>query len=288
MVIVVGDAGHGHMVATLLEGSGIETVVVESVEEAERLTAGAVLYDTDRGVNVRGFDPAVAQRRRELVDVIARRAFRVVFQPMVALYKSEVVGYEALTRFDDGTPPVHRFGDATMLGLGTELELVTVAAAVAAARALPADRFVSINVSPDLLIDHQEELEVALGDLHHDRSVVLEITEHDVVHDYASLRSGVDRFEPKVKLSVDDAGAGFSTLRHVVMLEPEYVKLDRSWVSDIHVDPTRQALVAGLSHFARTTGCELVAEGIESEEERETLTSLDVSLGQGYLLGPPA
>jgi len=72
-----------------------------------------------------------------------------------------------------------------------------------------------------------------------------------------------------------------------VMLEPEYVKLDRSWVTDIDVDPTRQALVAGLSYFARTTGCELVAEGIESEEEREMLTSLDVSLGQGFLLGAP-
>jgi EAL domain-containing protein (putative c-di-GMP-specific phosphodiesterase class I) len=72
------------------------------------------------------------------------------------------------------------------------------------------------------------------------------------------------------------------------MLEPHYVKLDRSWVCDIHIDPTRQALVAGLSHFARTTGCELVAEGIESEPEREMLTELDVSLGQGYLLGAPS
>ena len=138
-----------------------------------------------------------------------------------------------------------------------------------------------------MLTAHQEELETALGDLHHDRPVVLELTEHDVIHDYVSLRGGLARFEPKVKLSVDDAGAGFSTLRHVVMLEPEYVKLDRSWVSDIHVDPTRQALVAGLSYFARTTGCELVAEGIESDEERDMLTSLDVSLGQGYLLGKP-
>jgi len=117
---------------------------------------------------------------------------------------------------------------------------------------------------------------------------VLELTEHDVVHDYASLRANLSRFDPPVQLSVDDAGAGFSTLRHVVMLDPEYVKLDRTWVSEIDTDPTRQALVAGLSHFARTTGCQLVAEGIESESERDTLADLDVSLGQGFLLGPPA
>jgi len=246
------------------------------------------VHDPNRRAVIRDLDPTAARRRNELAAVIADGAFRAVFQPMVALYKSEVVGYEALTRFDDGTAPDERFTDASMLGLGAELELVTVAAAVAAARSLPADRFVSINVSPEMLTVHQEELEAAPGDLHHERSVVLELTEHDVIHDYASLRGGLARFQPKVKLSVDDAGAGFSTLRHVVMLEPDYVKLDRSWVTDIHVDPTRQALVAGLSHFARTTGCELVAEGIESDEERVMLTSLDVSLGQGFLLGPPA
>jgi len=290
VVIVDGDAGNGRFVADVLEAAGIETVVVDTIEEAERLagmTSALIMHDPDRRAVIRDIDPTAARRRDDLADVIARGAFRAVFQPMVALYKSEVVGYEALTRFHDGTPPDHRFTDAGALGLGAELELATVAAAVDAARNLPAGRFVSINVSPEMLTAHQEELETALGDLHHDRPVVLELTEHDVIHDYVSLRGGLARFEPKVKLSVDDAGAGFSTLRHVVMLEPEYVKLDRSWVSDIHVDPTRQALVAGLSYFARTTGCELVAEGIESDEERDMLTSLDVSLGQGYLLGKP-
>ena len=291
VVIVDSDAVHAHFVADVLEAAGMVTVIVHSVEEAERLagiTSATILHDPDRRAVIHDLDPTAAQRRTELAAVIADGAFRAVFQPMVALYKSEVVGYEALTRFDDGTAPDERFTDATMLGLGAELELATVAAAVAAARALPAGRFVSINVSPEMLTTHQEELDVALGDLHHDRLVVLELTEHDVIHDYVSLRGGLDRFEPKVKLSVDDAGAGFSTLRHVVMLEPDYVKLDRSWVTDIHVDPTRQALVAGLSYSARTTGCELVAEGIESHEEREMLTSLDVSLGQGFLLGRPS
>jgi EAL domain-containing protein (putative c-di-GMP-specific phosphodiesterase class I) len=72
------------------------------------------------------------------------------------------------------------------------------------------------------------------------------------------------------------------------MLEPDFVKLDRTWVTGIDSDPTRQAMVAGLSHFARTTGCDLVAEGIEVESERAALSELDVKFGQGYLLGRPA
>ena len=97
-----------------------------------------------------------------------------------------------------------------------------------------------------------------------------------------------DRLEPAVRVSVDDAGAGFASLRHVIMLAPDFVKLDRSWVTGIDADPTRQAMVAGLSHFARVTGCDLVAEGIEAEAERTTLAHLDVAFGQGFLLGPPA
>ncbi len=293
VVIVDGDFARGSIIAAVLEAGGLKTVVVETVAEAERLAATTdatiVREPEPRSVAIGGvLDPDASRRRDELEQVIEDGAFRTVFQPMIALYKSEVVGYEALTRFDDGTRPDHRFNDAATLGVGAELELATIAAAVAAARSLPTGRFLSINLSPDLLLAHQEELEQVIGELHRDHPVVLELTEHDVIHDYDAIRESLARFSPTVQLSVDDAGAGFSTLRHVVMLEPEYVKLDRSWVTDIHIDPTRQALVAGLSYFARTTGCELVAEGIEVEREREKLAELDVSLGQGYLLGRPA
>jgi EAL domain-containing protein (putative c-di-GMP-specific phosphodiesterase class I) len=293
LVIVDGDLAHGHRVAAVLEAAGLTAIVVDTLEEAERLalrTSATILNAAGQPPSTTegGRDPSTPERRGELAAIIDDGAFRAVFQPMVALYKSEVVGYEALTRFDDGTRPDLRFADAKGLGIGAELELATIAAAVAAARALPRGRFISINLSPELLVSHQKELEAAIGELHRDRTVVLELTEHDVVDDYESLRGSLARFDPAVQLSVDDAGAGFSTLRHVVMLEPHYVKLDRTWVCDIDADPTRQALVAGLSHFARTTGCELVAEGIESEPERDKLTELDVSIGQGYLLGVPA
>jgi EAL domain-containing protein (putative c-di-GMP-specific phosphodiesterase class I) len=270
VIVIDHDRAHGEFVAAVLDAAGVDAIVVESDVPVQKSPW-----------------PGAHDRREEIVRAIKTGAFRTVFQPMVALYKSEIVGYEALTRFDEGGRPDQWFADANALGLGADLELATLASAVAAARALPAGMFVTLNLSPELLLSRHEDLGASIGALLDDRSVVLELTEHDVIEDYEGIHASLAALSPRVQLSVDDAGAGFSTLRHVLMLEPEYVKLDRAWVSDIHADPTRQALVAGLSHFARTTGCELVAEGIESEPERATLQDLDVPLGQGYLLGPP-
>ncbi len=89
-------------------------------------------------------------------------------------------------------------------------------------------------------------------------------------------------------LAIDDAGAGFSSLRHILELRPAYVKLDRSLVPDVDRDPARQALVAGMQHFAAATDCRLIAEGIETEAESATLAGLGVTLGQGFHLGRPA
>ncbi len=90
-----------------------------------------------------------------------------------------------------------------------------------------------------------------------------------------------------VEFAVDDAGVGFSSLRHILELRPAFVKLDRSLVAGLESDPARQAMIVGLRHFASATGCRLIAEGIETDAELEVLRSLDVSLGQGYLLGRP-
>jgi EAL domain-containing protein (putative c-di-GMP-specific phosphodiesterase class I) len=226
------------------------------------------------------------RRRFDLAELVRRGRFATAFQPMVELQTGKIQGYEALTRFGDGSSPEVRFTEAAALGLGIELELATLATAVEASSRLPSGTFVSVNMTPGLVLERSD----AVGELLHDcrRPVVIELTEHDAVDDYPSLRAAIRSFDPEVGVSIDDAGAGFASLRHVVMLEPDFVKLDRSWVTDIDTDQTRQAMVAGLSHFARTTGCDLVAEGIESAAERDTLVGLDVRLGQGYLLGAPA
>jgi EAL domain-containing protein (putative c-di-GMP-specific phosphodiesterase class I) len=225
--------------------------------------------------------------RMELRSVLRTSAFRPFFQPIVSLETGEVVGSEALTRFDDGSRPDTRFREAATLGLGRELELATLRAAVDEARALlPADAWISLNVSPALLTHAEGELRDVLDV--RDRDVVLELSEQEAVSDYDAMRAAVAAVGEGVRLSIDDAGSGFASLRHILRLDPAFIKLDRSWIHGVDEDPARQAMIAGLRHFADQTGAELIAEGIEREEERATLVALRVELGQGYLLGRPA
>jgi EAL domain-containing protein (putative c-di-GMP-specific phosphodiesterase class I) len=224
-------------------------------------------------------------RRARLEEVLQRQAFSPVFQPIVELRGARVIGFEALTRFHDGTPPDTRFAEASALDRGIELEAATLLAALDAAPALPDAAWLSVNVSPPLVMA-DGVLKDALRSA--GRPLVLELTEHDRVEDYDALRRAIDDLGGDVRLSIDDAGSGFASLRHVLALRPSFVKLDQSWVSGIHDDPARQALVAGLGHFARSTGCVLIAEGVETEPEREVLRELSVDLGQGFLFGHPA
>ncbi len=227
---------------------------------------------------------AADSAHRDVESLIQTRSFHPVFQPIVDLRTGEALGFEALTRFDGGTRPDIQFERAVGVGLGIELEVVTLAEAVAAARQLPAGAFLSLNVSPGLTLRGSTLADILAAA---DRPVVLEITEHAVVDDYAALRSVVRSLPVPARLAVDDAGAGFASLRHVLELAPDIVKVDRSIVAGIDHDPARQALLAGLRHFASRRGIQLIAEGIETAPELSTLTSLAVPLGQGFLLGRP-
>ena len=236
--------------------------------------------------------PDLARRRevndvRTIVeDVIAQRAFETVFQPEVDINAGTLVGYEALTRFSDGTRPDLRFAQADTAGLGLALEVATLASTIAAADDIPGDCWLSINASPELILQHDR----LAGLLAHrgGRAIVLEITEHAVVDDYDVLREAVAALGEGVQIAVDDAGAGFSSLRHVIELKPAFVKLDIGLIRGVDSDDARRALVAGMVHFATETGCLLVAEGIETEAELSALRTLGVGFGQGFLLGRPA
>jgi EAL domain-containing protein (putative c-di-GMP-specific phosphodiesterase class I) len=115
----------------------------------------------------------------------------------------------------------------------------------------------------------------------------VELTEHERIDDYDAVRAALQRLGTNVKLAIDDAGSGFASLRHIFALQPAYVKLDIEWVRGIDRDPVRRALVSGLVYFGLETGCELIAEGIETDAELAALRELGIQLGQGYLLGQP-
>jgi EAL domain-containing protein (putative c-di-GMP-specific phosphodiesterase class I) len=222
---------------------------------------------------------ALSDLRTTIEDSITRRAFRPVFQAVVELASRRLVGYEALTRFRGGRAPDAVFADADRAGLGIELEDATASAAIVAASGLPEGAWLSINASPAFVLSSRAA--DVLGQLA--RPIFLEITEHAPVEDYSALLAAVGALGPNVSLAVDDAGAGFASLHHIVELRPGLVKLDRTLVHAIDSDPSRRAVVAGMAFYAAQAGCDLLAEGVETEAERETLVSLGVSLGQGYL-----
>ncbi|HEX2141461.1 MAG TPA: EAL domain-containing protein [Candidatus Limnocylindria bacterium] len=233
--------------------------------------------------------PQVHARRAEsevraLRELIDTSALRSVFQPIVHLESGEVIGYEALTRFTDGSLPLQRFAEAERAGMAIELEAACMASAIAAARHLPSGPWLSVNLSPIALPGLRQLAAVAAGA---DRPLVVEITERSAIDDYAAARRLLRRHLPQARVAVDDAGAGFASLRHIAELRPSIVKLDMQLVRNVHRDPAREALVAGMVHFASASGCELVAEGIETEAERRALLRLGVMIGQGFLLGRP-
>lgn len=229
-------------------------------------------------------DHRLSRRHARIAQVIEDRAFHPVFQPIVDIDGDQVVGYEALTRFSDGTRPDHRFSEAWSVDLGTELELVTLEAALAAARGLPSGRWLNVNVSPRLL-DDTDRVRTILE--HADRPIIVEITEHETIDDYHALRDALAGLGPAVRVAVDDAGAGIANFAHIVELRPDFVKLDIGLVRGVNADLGRQALVVGLRHFARTAGCRLIGEGVETEAEARTLATLGVEFGQGYFYGRP-
>lgn len=208
----------------------------------------------------------------------------VVMQPIVDLTTGRRVGAEALSRFPvdwDRSPDVV-FEEAHSVGLSDELELMALENAAAR---LDVDGYVSMNISPRTLLTAR--CAEFLGRLPAER-VLLEISEHDRVEDYDALAAALAAPRAAgMRLAIDDVGAGYASLRHIMMTAPDVIKLDRGIVTNIAGDKVRRALVSSLVDFARGSGATVVAEGIETAQDAETCLELGVDLGQGWFFGRP-
>ena len=210
------------------------------------------------------------------------------FQPIVDLVRGTVVGYEALTRFD-GYPvsdPELWFATARSLGCAAPLEALALRCALAARDDLPPDTFLAVNVGPDVL-NHREVLQVwdSQGSL---GGVVIELTEHARIDSYISLEPALNRLRAAGGLiAMDDAGAGYAGMQHLIGLRPHVIKLDRNLVCGVARDETKRALVEMIGNFASRIDAWVLAEGIEHLGDLDAVIGLGVPLGQGFLLGPP-
>src|SRR5688572_20039187 len=211
---------------------------------------------------------------------------QLVFQPIVDLAGATVAGYEALARFPGTSGPDVWFAAAAEAGVAAELEALAIHKALAAVPALPANTFLTVNVSPHLL--GAPAVQQALATRTELHRVVVELTEHTPVHDLDELRRQCDDLRMRGALiALDDAGSGYSGLQQLAALRPQVVKLDRALVSDADTDPVRVALAEMLGEFAGRIDAWLLAEGIETPAELAAFAQLGVPLAQGWLLGRP-
>lgn len=218
--------------------------------------------------------------------MIEEHSIQTQYQPIQRLADGAIVGVEALSRFPDQglRPPSAWFEEAEEVGLGRALELEAIRSALSALAVLPDKAYLAINASPDTLLD--PELWYVLRDVP-DKRIVLEVTEHRIVDDYKALGQALGKLRDKVRIAVDDVGAGYSGLQHILGLKPDIIKLDLSLTRDIDKDPARRALTSALVGFSRHIECTIVAEGVERFGEYAVLRELGVDCAQGHFLQPP-
>ena len=217
------------------------------------------------------------------------RTIVTAFQPVHDLNTGAMTGVEALARFpaDADRSPEHWFTDATRAGLGRELEFAALEEALNDATKLPPHLTVALNLSPEACLDPRmpgllEEASITL-----DR-IVLELTERLPVVDYGPLLATVMPLRKRgLRLAVDDAGSGFSSMRHILQLRPDIIKLDRTLITGINTNPGQRALGSAMVKFAQEISATIIAEGIEHDAELITARELGIHAGQGYLLGRP-
>jgi EAL domain-containing protein (putative c-di-GMP-specific phosphodiesterase class I) len=210
-----------------------------------------------------------------------------MLQPIVDIATGRRVGVEALSRFTDpdGRTPDLVFADAAAIGMQLDLEIAAIRDAVSNVGDLPTGAYLSVNCS------HRTAMWPGLPDVlrEHAPRIVLEITEHERVEDYEALTAQLEILrESGTRLAIDDAGAGFASLRHALRLAPDIIKADMSIVRGVDADDGRRALASALVSFAQQMGMTIVAEGIETAGELHALRQLGVRYGQGFYLARPA
>lgn len=231
----------------------------------------------------RSIEPA----RLRLRDLLDTGSVDVALQPIVDLGTGRLAGVEALARFHDGRSPDVWFGEAHDVGESLALDRLAFAKALALLPEIPAGCYLSANATPELVLSGQLGTDVIAADLPLDQ-LVIEITEHARIDDYDDVHQSLEPLRGRgARLAIDDTGAGFASLSHVLKLRPDIIKIDRSLITHVTSDPARRSLVTSLVLLAIDLGASITAEGIETPCELETLASLGADSGQGYLLGRP-
>ena len=271
--------------------------LVPTLEAVAAMLAGA--WEAESRSGARRFSQGTTRRaspqlRSELTELINDGRIATALQPIVRLLDRSIVGYEALPRFSPRahfSTPDELFAAASALHMEKAVDLACLRAALGQMPTLgPVDLF--INVLIGTLLNERQGLAALEDAVRHagldPASIVLEFSERDPVpnlsrlqHIAAQLRSAGYR------IAVDDAGAGHASMQVIAELRPEFMKVDRALIHGIDSHRARRGLLVSLLSFSGHIGARLVAEGVETQRELDTLLSVGVQYGQGWMLGRP-
>jgi EAL domain-containing protein (putative c-di-GMP-specific phosphodiesterase class I) len=306
---VIGDTGVDERVADLpvtrVNGVGAYVGVPIRRPDGELLGAlSGVSHEPNRALDQRAvrllsllselivYDVDEQSRVQELHARILRffepDGFGFAYQPMFDLTSGDCVGVEALARFPEPFhQPDHAFTTAEEVGLGLELERAGIRQAVEILPQLAAGQFLAVNVSPRALLDVGQQV-----DLRRESPLsrlVVEVTERSAIEAYAALRDELAPLRERgLRIAVDDVGAGYASLRHILELRPDFIKLDRWLIDGLAGDRGRRVAVTAFVSLARELGARVVAEGVERPEDLAAVRELGLDAAQGYLLGGPS
>jgi EAL domain-containing protein (putative c-di-GMP-specific phosphodiesterase class I) len=272
----------GMTVALRNPSLGVETQIRASLDEARRDSA------LNEQIGARS-------RRQRFIEVLLRGEISSVFEPIVEVGSMTVHGYEALSRGPEGTDlhsPLAMFRTADEEDLAVQLDCLCRRKALEGAVGLPGGTKLFLNIRPTAIHDPSFKADALCRTLEASQlspqDLVFEISEQESITNFDIFREVRDSYRKLgFQIALDDTGAGYASLEAVMELSPDYIKVDRAFVSRVDEDPARQELLRALHTVAGRIGSQIIAEGLDTLEELSTLETLGIPFGQGWLFGKP-
>lgn len=285
-----------------LERNGIEGGYLRvGASIAEMAGAGdddRIWYDAVKSAIVQGHSDVSLERgykRRAFGRLLADRSIYPVYQPIVSLRSGDIFGYEALTRLKDPSlfsGPLELFEFAEAERQLYALDRLARELAIDGCKELKSGQKLFINVMAQIMEDPEFSPGQTISLLEQHRlsphHVVFEITERSAIADYPAVKKALQHYRNQgYQIAIDDVGAGYSSLQSIVELQPDFLKVDRSIVQDIHRNEMKEHVMGTLLDIGSKMGVSLIAEGIEVGDELHKLVRMGVHYAQGYLIGRP-
>ncbi len=234
----------------------------------------------------------------EILDLIVNNQIIVFFQPIYNANSGSIFGFEALTRIKDKSnySIENLFKRAIETNVISQLELKIREIAISSIKRASLDyknNFLFLNLTPEVLVDptHNVGYTDKLADFYglSKEKIVFEITEESAIKNFSLFKEAVDYYKKRgYKIAIDDFGAGYCGLKMLSIIEPDFLKIDKHFISQITENPIKQYIVESIITIAHKMGIKVIAEGIETEEELNTIINMDADLLQGFLLGRPS